>query len=682
MPNRLAHSTSPYLRQHADNPVDWFEWGEEAFSEARRRDVPILLSIGYSSCHWCHVMAHESFEDPDVARLMNDGFVNIKVDREERPDVDAVYMNATQAMTGRGGWPMTVFLDTDRRPFYAGTYFPSTPRHGMPSFRQLLGAIREAWTQRRGQLTEQAERLTEAISRSIPSGDSLPDHASLEQAYRHLERAYDPVHGGLGGAPKFPQQPAVGFLLRIAGRPWAPRAGSMVRHTLERMAAGGIHDHVGGGFARYSVDSEWLVPHFEKMLYDNAQLARIYLRAGQVFAVRWFTEVALTTLEYMDRDLGLAGGGFASAEDADSEGREGAFYVWSEPEVREVLGADAEFAVRRFGITPGGNFEGANILHHARLLSEVAEDLGLSRDEARRLDDHVRLRLRQIRERRVRPGLDDKVVTAWNGLAIQAFAEAGAVLGRPDLITRAIRAAEFVLGSVRQGGRLHRVWARGQASVLGFVEDQAAMALACFTLYEATGDLRWFSEASGLTRQIPELFSADDGGFHAGGVDAEQVLVRHKDLMDNPSPSGNSMAAEALLRLAAYTGEVALIDAAEGAMRAAALLVERSPAAVAHMLGVVDFDLAGPLEVAITGPNSDDLARVVWDRYRPNIVLAVDRDGSGEQHVPLLADRFDRTRTRAFVCEDFVCQVPVETGEDLESQLASTASGGPGEGTA
>ncbi|MDX1449897.1 MAG: thioredoxin domain-containing protein, partial [Acidimicrobiia bacterium] len=390
MPNRLARSTSPYLQQHADNPVDWHEWGEEAFAEARRRDVPVLVSIGYSACHWCHVMAHESFEDPEIARVMNEGFVNIKVDREERPDVDAVYMNATQAMTGRGGWPMTVFVDGDRRPFFAGTYFPPSPRHGMPSFRQVLAAITDAWNNRRTELGEQADRLTEAISHSIPPGPDLPGLDSLQRAYRQLERTYDPVHGGLGSAPKFPQQPALDYLLRITGRSWAPRAGSMVRQTLEKMASGGIHDHVGGGFARYSVDAEWLVPHFEKMLYDNAQLARLYLRAGQVFSSPWFTQVALDTLTYIDRDLGLEGGGFASAEDADSEGREGAFYVWTETQIRDVLGDRAEFAVRRFGITAEGNFEGANVLHHARLLSEVAEEMAIDLDDARRLDSEVR----------------------------------------------------------------------------------------------------------------------------------------------------------------------------------------------------------------------------------------------------------------------------------------------------
>jgi uncharacterized protein len=672
VPNRLSKSTSPYLRQHADNPVDWYEWSDEAFDAARRRDVPVLLSIGYSACHWCHVMAHESFEDPATARLMNESFVNIKVDREERPDVDAVYMNATQALTGRGGWPMTVFLDPDRRPFYAGTYFPSQPRHGMPSFPQLLGAITEAWTKRRDELADQANRLTEAISRPIPTGDDPPGEPELRAAYRNLEQVFDPVHGGLGGAPKFPQQPALEFLLRVTGRDWAPKAGAMVRQTLERMAAGGIHDHVGGGFARYSVDAEWLVPHFEKMLYDNAQLARLYLRAGQVFESEWLTDVAIRTLDYLARDLSNDAGGFMSAEDADSEGAEGTFYVWSEPEIRDVLGDKAKFAVARYGITPEGNFEGSNILHHARLLREVAEAEGIDLAAAHRLDAEVRSQLFEARSLRVRPGLDHKVVAAWNGLAIRAFAEAGAVLDRPDLVSRAIDGAEFVLEHLTdENGRLLRVWAEGEAKIPAFVEDYSAMALACFTLYEATGETRWFDEAERLTRAIPALFAAEDGGFHTSGADAEQLLVRQKDLMDNPSPSGNSMAADALVRLAAYTGDSEFVTQAEGAMRAAALIVERSPSAAGHMLGVIDFDVTGAVEVAITGDDADRLARVVWERYRPNLVLALDRTGDGSASVPLLAERHTAGRTLAYVCEDFVCQAPVDDPAQLDGQLAS-----------
>ncbi len=633
--------------------------------------MPILLSIGYSACHWCHVMAHESFENPETARIMNELFVNVKVDREERPDVDAIYMNATQAMTGRGGWPMTVFLDPDRRPFYAGTYFPAVGRHGMPSFGQLMTAIADAWKERRSELSEQAERLTEAISQPIPGGEETPGLSDLQTAYIHLERMHDPVHGGLGDAPKFPQQPALEFLLRIVGREWAPRAGAMVKQTLERIAAGGIHDHLGGGFARYSVDAEWLVPHFEKMLYDNAQLAQLYLRAGQVFDSPWFTEVASRTLEYLMRDLSHTDGGFFSAEDADSEGEEGTFYVWSEAEIHSVLGDLSQFAIARYGISQGGNFEGANVLYLARLLSEVASELDLDTEAAAEIDQEIRSRLMAIREQRERPGLDYKVVTAWNGLAIRAFAEAGAVLDRADFVDRAVQAAEFILRELVVEGRLLRTWADGQAKVLAFVEDYAAMALGCFGLYEATGDSRWFLEAENLTRDIPALFAAPDGGFFTSGSDAEELLVRQKDLMDNPSPSGTSMATEALLRLAAYTGESALLDLAEGAMRATALLVERSPSAVGHMLGAIDFDTSGALEVAITGGEADRLARVVRDGYRPNIVLAMDRDGTAAQAIPLLESRYREGETLAYVCEDFVCQAPVTDEAALRAQLSA-----------
>jgi uncharacterized protein len=635
--------------------------------------VPILLSIGYSACHWCHVMAHESFEDPETARIMNELFVNVKVDREERPDVDAIYMNATQAMTGRGGWPMTVFLDPDRRPFYAGTYFPAVGRHGMPSFRQLMTAIAEAWNERRSELGEQAQRLTEAIRQPTPAGKETPGLSDLQTAYIHLERMHDPVHGGLGDAPKFPQQPALEFLLRVVGREWAPRAGAMVKQTLERIAAGGIHDHLGGGFARYSVDAEWLVPHFEKMLYDNAQLAQLYLRAGQVFDSPWFTEVASRTLEYLMRDLSHADGGFFSAEDADSEGEEGTFYVWSEPEIRSVLGDLSQFAIARYGVSPGGNFEGANVLHLARLLSELAGEFGLDADAASEIDQEIRSRLMAIRERRERPSLDYKVVTAWNGLAIRAFAEAGAVLDRTDFVARASQAAEFILRELVRDGRLMRTWADGQANVLAFVEDYAAMALGCFGLYEATGDARWYLEAENLTRDIPILFGAPDGGFFTSGSDAEELLVRQKDLMDNPSPSGTSMATEALLRLGAYTGESELLDLAEGAMRATALLVQRSPSAVGHMLGAIDFDTSGALEVAITGVGADRLARVVRDGYRPNIVLAVDRDGTAATSIPLLQSRYREGETLAYVCEDFVCQAPVSDEAALRAQLTAVS---------
>ena len=415
MPNRLVSSTSPYLLQHADNPVEWWEWGEAAFEEAHRRDVPVLLSVGYAACHWCHVMAHESFENPDTAAVMNERFVNVKVDREERPDVDSIYMEAVQAMTGQGGWPMTVWIDHEGRPFHAGTYFPDAPRHGMPSFGQVMEAVSDAWGTRRAEVEDQAARLVSSIGREIPAGD-LPTSEMLAAAYQRIESSFDTVNGGFGTAPKFPQQPVLEFLLRIHAEPWAPDAGAMLSKTLEEMAAGGIHDQIGGGFARYSVDSRWLVPHFEKMLYDNAQLIRLYLWAGCEFDRSDFVAVSRSTIAYLQRDLRHPAGGFFSSEDADSEGVEGKFYVWTPDEIRSVLSDAAEPLLAYYGVTEAGNFERANILE---VVGDTAPD-GL---------DELRNRLLAARAQRVRPGLDDKVVASWNGLAIRALAEAGAVLG-------------------------------------------------------------------------------------------------------------------------------------------------------------------------------------------------------------------------------------------------------------
>ena len=508
MINRLSSSASPYLLQHADNPVHWWEWGPEAFAEARARSLPVLLSVGYSACHWCHVMAHESFEDPDTAQIMNRLFVNIKVDREERPDIDAIYMEACQMLTGRGGWPLTVFMNADGRPFYAGTYYPPRPRGGMPSFRQVLGAISEAWKERSSEVAEQASKLSRLIGRRIPPGDSLPDAHGLEQAYRRTRSSFDPVHGGFGTAPKFPQQPLLEFLLAVMDEPWAEEAGSMLGLTLERMAAGGIFDQLGGGFARYSVDERWLVPHFEKMLYDNATLARIYLWAGKRLGEPAFLEVACQTLDYLIRDMRNPDGGFYSAEDADSEGVEGLFYVWSRQEIMEIAGpVDGPPAVDWFGVTDGGNFEGANILTRRNALSPVPDSI-----------QAVGARLREVRSARVRPGLDYKLVAAWNGLAIRAFAEAGTVLGRDDYLVQARAAARFVLGEMRdESGRLRRVWSRGRRGGPAYLEDYGAVAAGLFALYQATGEENWYRQAAALVESIPRLFRDPSGGFFATG---------------------------------------------------------------------------------------------------------------------------------------------------------------------
>ncbi len=670
MANRLASATSPYLLQHADNPVDWYEWEPEAFAAARARDVPILLSVGYSACHWCHVMAHESFEDDDTAALMNEHFVNVKVDREERPDVDAIYMSAVQAMTGHGGWPMTVWLDHEGRPFYAGTYFPKTDMPGRPSFRRVLASVTEAWNERRDQIHEQAERIRHAIDRTLPPAERMPDETALAGAHDAFLQSFDPINGGFGGAPKFPQEPALDFLLHAAGKPWAPRAEDIVRTTLTKMAAGGIHDHVGGGFARYAVDSIWLVPHFEKMLYNNAELARLYLRGWQVCGEPGFRRVAERTLDYMMRDLSHPDGGFYAAEDADSEGVEGKFYVWSVEELLEAAGHDdGPIVADLFGVTSEGNFEGASILHLAASAEDVAERHGVSTDEVRVAHARAVDALLERRTMRIRPGLDHKVVTSWNGMALKTFAEAGAVLHREDLLERARACARFVKSNlVREDGRLLRSWSEGVASVPGFLEDYGAMATGLFDLYAATGEVEWYAEAARLTRAIPELFGDPEGGFFTTGSDMPGLVTRPKDQMDNPHPGGNSLAAEALLLLSLYEGDADLRAAAEREVISSGLLIEQHPSAVGRMLVVLMGLVEGPKEVAIAGADVAGLEREYWSKPRAGTVLAVDRDGTGADTVPLLANRWTGENL-AYVCRDFVCSAPVSDPEALAAQL-------------
>jgi uncharacterized protein len=652
MSNRLAEATSPYLLQHKDNPVDWWEWGEDAFEEARRRDVPVLLSVGYAACHWCHVMAHESFEDPETAQVMNERYVNIKVDREERPDVDSIYMEAVQAMTGQGGWPMTVWLDHDGRPFFAGTYFPKDHRHGMASFAQVMDAVSHAWEERRDDVAEQAERLVEAISREIPSGD-IPDEDQLAGAYQKIEGSFDPVNGGFGGAPKFPQQPVLEFLLRVHREAWAPRAADMLTKTLEEMAAGGIHDQIGGGFARYSVDAHWLIPHFEKMLYDNAQLARLYLWTGIELDRPDFVDIARFTLDYLTRDLRHPDGGFFSSEDADSEGEEGKFYVWTVEELRAVLGDRADEAIAYFGATDDGNFEGANILHVAG--SEAPADLA-----------GIRSSLLETRAERVRPGLDDKVIAAWNGLAIRAFAEAGAVLGDQRYLDAAEHAAAFVTDRLVTDGTLMRSWREGRSSGRGFLDDHAAMAVGMLSLYAATGDERWYEQAIGMV-DLLGLFVRQDGGFYANSNDTADALVKRPvDMTDNPAPSGNALAAEALLVAGLLTGNARWRQMSEAALAAVGLLADRYPTMVGHHLAVAHSS-ASPKELAVVGKGWRDLTSVYWSRYRPEVALAPSE--SGTEIVPLLEGRSGGDKARAFLCRDFVCDLPTSDPEALAQQL-------------
>ncbi len=646
--------------------MDWFEWGIEAFGEAKRRDVPIFLSIGYSACHWCHVMAHESFEDDIIAERMNELFVNIKVDREERPDVDSVYMSAVQAMTGRGGWPMSVWLTPDQKPLVAGTYFPKEPRHGMRSFPDLNEAIGEAWAHDRESFAGQGDKLISAMHRDFPVSQSGPTELVLKGAYEQIISTYDATFGGFGGAPKFPQQPVLDFLLTISDRPWATEAKPILDHTLTTMAAGGIYDHLGGGFARYSVDRKWLIPHFEKMLYDNAQLIRLYLRAGQNGGPAFFTGVAEVTIEYVMRDLLLEGGGFASAEDADSEGEEGKFYVWTDEDFRSIVGPDdADAAALVWGVSVGGNFEGSNNLHAALPPSEVARLIDSTPEKVRASVNRARQKLLKVRSGRVRPGLDDKVVTAWNGLMLRALAEAGAVLDRAEYLESARNNARFVLANARtETGSLARSWAKGRATTGAFLEDYAGYAMGLFRLYQATGEFEWYEAAETLTREIPRRF-LEDGRFYAN--DNHELIIRPQDQTDNPQPSGSSLAAEALLTLALYTGESELFDHADTAMRGAVDLMERAPSAVGHMLTVA-ASLIEAKEVAIVGPDAHQLASAIWEGYYPNVVLATSLDGS--EPIPLLRGRADGT-TRAFVCENFICEQPVTSQAALSDLLGT-----------
>src|SRR5918993_2581883 len=628
MPNRLARETSPYLLQHKDNPVDWYPWGEEALARARGEDRPILLSIGYSACHWCHVMERESFEDPETATLMNELFVSIKLDREERPDLDAIYMEACQAMTGQGGWPLNVFLTPEQVPFFAGTYFPPDSRMGMPSWRSVLEAGAKAWDERREEIREGGKRVAERLRGGAllrPSEQPF-DESALDDAVELLRGQYARAYGGFGGAPKFPPASAIELLLRRGET-------EMTSHTLRAMASGGMYDQVGGGFARYSVDPHWLVPHFEKMLYDNALLARAYLHGWQVTGEPLFRTVAEETLDWALREMRGPEGGFFSALDADSEGEEGRFYVWTVEELRAALEGepDADEAIAWFGATDRGNFEGRNIPVR-----------GPGEPERR---DEWRRRLYDVRAQRVWPGLDDKRLTSWNALTIAALADAGAVLERDDYLEAARAAADFVLRELRDSGRrLLRTWKDGTGRLNAYLEDHAFLLEALLSLYEATFEPRWFGEARALADTMIERFGDDEqGGFFETSSDHEQLVARRKDLEDHPIPAGNSSAAYGLLRLSALTGEHRYAERAESVLQLLHELATKHPQAFGHLLQALDFRLARVREVALVGPELGSLERVVRDEFRPHLVLA----GGEPDGVPLLAGREPDARDRA-----------------------------------
>ena len=676
MVNRLANETSPYLRQHAANPVDWYPWGEEALQRARDGNKPILLSIGYAACHWCHVMAHESFEDPEIAALMNEHYVNIKVDREERPDLDSIYMSAVQALTGQGGWPMTVFLTPDGRPFYGGTYYPPVPRHGMPAFPQLLIALAQAWTEKREEIErsagEIATHLRQLVGVEVNSDGQLTEDL-FDQALNSLLRAYDNRLGGFGRAPKFPPSMTLEFLLRMHAQRGDAMALRMVEHTLEMMARGGMYDQIGGGFARYSTDDRWLVPHFEKMLYDNALLARVYLHAWQVTGKPLYRRVVEGTLDFVAHEMRHEAGGFYSSYDADSEGEEGKFYVWSAQEIRDALGPDAGMFMAYYDVSDNGNWEGQNILNAPRDLLEVAATLGLEPDDAEQRLATARKTLYDIRARRVWPGLDNKVLTAWNGLMLAAFAEAGRALGRPDYTTLATQNAEFLYTYLRQvDGRLARSWLDGAgARYNAYLEDYAFLADGLLALYQTTFEPRWFLWARELADWMLSRFPDEAGGFFDTSDDHEELLHRPKDVQDNATPSGNSMAAHVLLALSLYTGEGRYWETAASMVTGLTEPMMRYPSAFAHWLGAAAFIMAEPREVAISGhPAAADTRRllnVVAGGYRPNIVVAA---GEDDVAVPLLAGRPKVDgRAAAYVCRRFVCLRPVTEPEALAEQL-------------
>jgi uncharacterized protein len=656
--NRLAAETSPYLRQHRDNPVDWYPWGTEAFQAARERDVPILLSVGYSACHWCHVMAHECFEDHEVATVMNERFVNVKVDREERPDVDAVYMDAVQATTGRGGWPMTVFMTPQGRPFFGGTYFPK------PSFLKLMDAVADAWRNRRADLERNGEQLVEAISASstITSAAELPSLQLVNETLQKIARAFDPEWGGFGQAPKFPSTMHLELLLRAFMSSGSEGARSILTTTLDAMASGGIYDHIGGGFARYSVDRQWLVPHFEKMLYDQALLVRAYLHGYAVLGLDQYRQVVDETIGYVLRDLRHADGGFYSAEDADSpdehgHGHEGLFYTWTPAEVLDVLGDDAPAALEWWGITEQGNFEGRSIPTRIHARGQLRRSAHL---------DAARRQLFVTRARRPRPGLDDKVLTEWNALFLSSLAEAAAVFRRDDWLAAAVANGEFLLRELRRDdGRWHRSWqADGSPPARhdALAADHAALVDAFVRVAEATGQARWIRAARETADTMLDWFwEPIEGGLYTVAEDGEALVARQKDVLDDATPSANSMAAVALQRLAALTGEQRYVNHADRILQLLAPVVERTPAAVSNALVATEMRHRGITEIAIVG-DRPDLVRLIHAVWRPDAVLAW-----GEPYESPLWD--GRRDGFAYVCRNFACEEPQATAEGLFRQL-------------
>ena len=661
MANRLAQETSPYLLEHADNPVDWYPWGEEALTRARTEHKPILLSIGYSACHWCHVMARESFEDAQTAALINRDFVAIKVDREERPDLDQVYMRAVQGMTGSGGWPMTVFLLPDATPFFAGTYFPPTDRFGMPAFRRVLAAVADAFAERPEDVEATASQVRAFLQRpSVPLAVGELTLALLDEAAAGLAREFDAGHGGFGGAPKFPQPMIIEVLLRHQARTGQPAVLEMALQTLRAMAAGGIYDQLGGAFHRYSVDERWLVPHFEKMLYDNALLARAYLDAWQVTHDPTFARVAEETLAFVLREMTSPEGGFYSSLDADSEGEEGRFYLWTPQELEDVLGIDEGRELgSAFDVTATGNFEGRNILHP--VAAGAIDRLAAARD-----------RMMAARAQRARPHRDEKVIAGWNGLMLRAVGDAGRVLDRPDLVRAAEVNARFLLSHMRVDGRMRRSYKDGRAPLAGYLEDQAAVADGLLSVYEATFDPQWLEDVRSLVNELLTAFWDEGAGtFFDTAKDQEQLVVRPQDVTDNAIPSGTALAVDVLLRAGMLLGEPSWTAIAQATLERLAPTAAKAPLAFGHLLEALDFHLGRKVELAVIGEpgaaQTDRFLDVVRGRFLPNRLLAV---GAADEGLPLLADRQALGgEVTAYLCEHFVCQAPTADPDELARQL-------------
>jgi hypothetical protein len=683
MPNHLIHENSPYLLQHAQNPVEWYPWGEEALSRARAENKPIFLSIGYAACHWCHVMEHESFEDPETAALMNANFVNIKVDREERPDLDSIYMQATNAMTGSGGWPMSVFLTPGLRPFYAGAYFPLVPRYNMPSFKDVLLSLAKVWREERDEVERVGSEVLQHIQPQIQAGENKHrfTQQALEAVTKSLLETYDWGDGGWGGAPKFPQPMAVEYLLRRASTASPQREQTLkaAAHALNAMSRGGMYDVVGGGFARYSVDNLWRTPHFEKMLYDNAQLALAYLHGYLVTGEAGFRLVCEETLDFLRREMTHPGGGFYSSLDADSEGEEGKFYVWTQDELQSALGPDFDFFKAAYGITPLGNWEGKTILQRALDDSTLAARSKIDPETVPAKLAECHSKLFTVRNGRTRPGTDDKILVLWNALTLSAFAEAARYLDRQDYLETAIHNAHFLLENLYINGRLLRSWRAGQAKHNAYLEDYAGLVHALLVLYQSDPNPEWYASALKLADEMVAHYADPNGGFFDTRDDHEKLLVRPKDVQDNATPCGNALAATTLLELAAYGNRNAWRDLAEEMLAAIQDSALRYPTAFAQWLCAADFATGPTREVAIVGDSDDaktqELLKTLWKSYRPRQVTAVSAYPPETGSPALLQDRpLLNNQPTAYICQGFVCLQPVNSPDEMEVQLTDNPS--------